>query len=83
MAASGMRNNIKLTKMEEYSHEKLAVEFREIYDEEYSNADDELRKLQNATKVMNTEKYLLRIVKVSFNFRSMNFHSISFFVHYR
>lgn len=66
MDASGARNNIKLTKMEDYSHENLAIEFREIYDEEYSNADDELAALQNATKVKNTEYYLLNIVKMAY-----------------
>ena len=64
MAATGSRDNIKLSKMEDYSHEKLAVEFREIYDEKYTNADDELRELQNVTKVNTPENYLLQIVKV-------------------
>ena len=65
MAVTGTRDNVKLTKMEDFSHEKLAEEFREIYDEEYSDADDELRKLEKYTKNGSSEKYLLGIVKVS------------------
>ena len=65
MAATGARSNSKLTKMEHYSHEKLAVGFGEIYTEEYSNADDELRMVQSTAKEKNTEKFFLNIVKVS------------------